>query len=160
MALWKEYRQKEHLPVETDQLESPDEASAPLRAVKESPQKTEFVIAPGLTVEGKIQGTGHVRIAGQFKGDIHVDGDLTLESGCHVTGDLQAKSIRVGGEVQGNIHASSRVELLQSGTLIGDLKAGALAVTAGSRMRGLVEFGWDEREPTQLSTSDDGETAG
>lgn len=160
MALWKEYRQKEDLSVETDQVESRDEAAAPLGAVKESPQKTEFVIAAGLTVEGKIQGIGHVRIAGQFKGDIQVDGDLTLESGSHVTGDLRAKSIRVGGDVQGNIHASSRVELLQSGALIGDLKAGALAVTAGSRMRGAVEFGWEEREPKQLSPNENGETAG
>ena len=29
--------------------------------------------------------------------------------------------------------------------LIGDLKAGSLVVAAGSRMRGQVEFGWDEK---------------
>lgn len=29
--------------------------------------------------------------------------------------------------------------------IAGDVKAGSLTVAAGSRMRGQVEFGWDER---------------
>ena len=29
--------------------------------------------------------------------------------------------------------------------LTGDLKAGSLTVSAGSRMRGKVEFGWDDK---------------
>jgi len=29
--------------------------------------------------------------------------------------------------------------------LIGDLKAGSLTVAAGSRMRGQVEFGWEDK---------------
>ena len=39
----------------------------------------ESVIATGLTFEGKIEGSGHVRISGRFKGDVHVDGTLTVE---------------------------------------------------------------------------------
>jgi hypothetical protein len=38
------------------------------------------------------------------------------------------------------------VEFKETGTLIGDLKAGSLAVAAGSKMRGKVEFGWKEGE--------------
>lgn len=109
-------------------------------------QKTESVIAAGLTIEGKIQGSGNVRIAARFQGDVQVEGDLTIEPGAHISGQLRAENILVGGEVDGNIHANSRVEFLKSGTLNGDLKAGSLAVAAGSRMRGKVEFGWDERE--------------
>jgi len=30
----------------------------------------------------------------------------------------------------------------------GDLKAGTLTVASGSRMRGRVEFGWDEKAST------------
>jgi hypothetical protein len=32
----------------------------------------ESIIAAGLTIEGKIEGTGHVRIAGDFKGDVFI----------------------------------------------------------------------------------------
>jgi cytoskeletal protein CcmA (bactofilin family) len=46
-----------------------------------------------------------------------------------------------------NIDAASRVELLDTGVLNGDLKAGSFIVAAGSRMRGQVEFGWEEKTP-------------
>ena len=117
-------------------------SAQPIRAdvpVKES------VIAAGLTIEGKIEGAGHVRIAGSFKGDVHVQGNLTIDAGAQLTGGVKADTVIVGGELQGNIDAASRVELLQTGVLNGDLKAGSLIVAAGSRMRGRAEFGWDEK---------------
>ena len=82
---------------------------------------------------------------GSFKGDINVQGNLTIESGAHLTGGVRAQTVIIGGELEGNIDAASRVELLQSGVLNGDLKAGSLTVAAGSRMRGRAEFGWDEK---------------
>ena len=63
---------------------------------EERSQKTESLIAASLTIEGKIHGTGHVRIAGSFKGEIHVQGDLTIEPGGHITGELRGDTIRVG----------------------------------------------------------------
>lgn len=105
----------------------------------------ESVIAAGLTIEGKIEGAGHVRIAGDFKGDVNVQGNLTIEPGAHLTGGVKADTVVVGGQLDGNIDATSRVELLQTGVFNGELKAGSLTVAAGSRMRGKAEFGWDEK---------------
>lgn len=118
-------------------------APMPIRAV-DTPAR-ESVIAADLAIEGKIEGAGHVRIAGNFKGDVHVQGNLTIEPGAHLTGGVRANTVVVGGELEGNIDAASRVELLQTGVLNGDLKAGSLTVAAGSRMRGRAEFGWDEK---------------
>ena len=105
----------------------------------------ESIISAGLTIEGKIEGAGHVRIAGEFKGDVNVQGNLTIEPGAHLTGGVKADTVIVGGQLDGNIDAASRVELLQTGVLNGELKAGSLTVAAGSRMRGKAEFGWDEK---------------
>ena len=105
----------------------------------------ESVISAGLVIEGKIEGAGHVRIAGHFKGDVQVQGNVTIEPGAKLTGGVQADTVVIGGELAGNINAAARVELLQTGILIGDLKAGSLIVAAGSRMRGQAEFGWDEK---------------
>jgi cytoskeletal protein CcmA (bactofilin family) len=105
--------------------------------------KTESLIAPDITIEGKIEGAGHVRIAGSFKGDVNVRGDLTIEPGAKVTGSVRAEKVTIAGELVGNIESAVHVELLQSGALTGDLKAGSLSVAAGSRMRGQAEFGWD-----------------
>ena len=152
MALWKDqYGREQNTPdaapekpaVTVANIEparsAPAPRSAPVGEAKES------VLAAGLTIEGKIEGAGHVRIAGNFKGDVHVQGNLTIESGAHLTGGVKADTVVVGGELSGNIDAASRVELLQTGVLNGDLKAGSLIVAAGSRMRGRAEFGWDEK---------------
>jgi cytoskeletal protein CcmA (bactofilin family) len=104
----------------------------------------ESLIAADITIEGKIEGGGSVRIAGRFNGDVNVQGDLTIEAGAKLTGSVRADNITMAGELEGNVVEASRVELLQTAVMIGDLKAGSLTVTAGARMRGQAEFGWDD----------------
>jgi cytoskeletal protein CcmA (bactofilin family) len=108
------------------------------REVKES------IIASELTITGKIVGSGHVRIAGRFEGDVHIEGNLTIDQGAKLTGGIRAESVAVAGEIEGNIEGAATVELLSTGVINGDLKAGTLTVAAGSKMRGRAEFGWGE----------------
>ena len=118
-------------------------AAAPVRASGRE-ARSESLIAPDIAIEGKIEGAGHVRIAGKFKGDIDVKGDLTIEPGAKVTGSVRADKVNIAGELVGNIEAASHVELVRTGALTGDMKAASLTVAAGSRMRGQADFGWDE----------------
>lgn len=111
---------------------------------RERPEMKESVIAADLTIEGKIVGSGHVRLAGRFKGDVQVDGNLTIDHGATLDGQVRAQTVIVGGELKGNIENAKRVELQEGGIITGDVKAGSLTVAAGSRMRGQVEFGWEE----------------
>src|SRR5690606_23480040 len=153
MALWKDQYGREQgtqdsatekaPPAAPVNIESARSSAAP--AATRAAESKESLLAAGLTIEGKIEGAGHVRIAGNFKGDVHVQGNLTIEAGAKVTGGVRANTVVIGGELEGNIDAASRVELLQTGVLNGDLKAGSLTVAAGSRMRGRAEFGWDEK---------------
>ena len=123
---------------------SPEPARRPVVKEAHRLDMKESVIASDLTIEGKIIGSGHVRIAGRFKGDVQVDGNVTLDTGAHLEGLVRASVVVVGGELIGNIDNAKRVELLETGVISGDVKAGSLTVAAGSRMRGQVEFGWDE----------------
>jgi cytoskeletal protein CcmA (bactofilin family) len=111
---------------------------------------SESILSAGLTIEGKIEGNGNIRVAGRFKGNVNVKGELMIEPGASIDGEVKADTVLVGGEVRGQIVAGSRVEFKESGTLIGDLKAGSLTVAAGSKMRGKVEFGWKEGEIEHL----------
>jgi cytoskeletal protein CcmA (bactofilin family) len=106
----------------------------------------ESVIASDLTIEGKIEGGGSVRIAGKFKGDVNVQGDLTIEAGAKLTGSVRADKVTIAGELEGNVLGATRIDLLQTGTVIGDLKARSLAVAAGATMRGKAEFGGEDGE--------------
>ncbi len=116
----------------------------PTKAPKERSEMKESIIASGLSIEGKIIGAGHVRVAGKFKGDVQVEGNLHIDSGARVEGQVRASEVIVSGELQGNIESAKRVELQQGGTITGDVKAGSLTVAPGSRMRGAVDFGFDD----------------
>src|SRR6476661_514967 len=142
---------------DTDSFSTPAPSYEPVVRPR-STERKETVIAAGLTIDGKIEGAGHVRMAGRFKGDVNVDGDLTIEPGAKITGSVRASTVTVGGELDGNIDAASRVELLATGVLNGDLKAGSLTVASGSRMRGNVSFGWDEATapPARLKVESNG----
>ena len=122
-------------------------------AVTTAMKNSESILAAGLTIEGKIECSGNIRVAGRFQGNVKVTGELTVEPGASINGEVAADTVLVGGEIQGHIVATSRVEFKESGVLIGDLKAGSLTVAAGSKMRGKVEFGWKEGE-VQASNND------
>lgn len=113
-------------------------------APKERIDMKESLIAAGLSIEGKINGNGHVRVAGKFKGDIQVEGNLHIDAGAKVEGQVKASEVIVSGELQGNIESAKRVELQQGGVINGDVKAGSLTVASGARMRGSVDFGFDD----------------
>ncbi|MBV8144836.1 MAG: polymer-forming cytoskeletal protein [Gammaproteobacteria bacterium] len=174
MALWKDSptgsspaatnppgtAQAPHHPRETERTnvapltpEPPRRAApAPAPAPAARQQHAESHIAADLTIEGKIVGSGHIRIAGRFKGDVQVDGNVSLEAGARLEGHVKASVVSVGGELIGNIENAKRVELLETGVINGDVKAGQLTVAAGSRMRGQVEFGY-EGEPRAKTDS-------
>jgi len=160
MAIWKETtspkKETPTMPPEPAlkrELEPPREVTFGQDAIRRAPMREtrESVIASDITIEGKIDGAGHVRLAGRFKGDVNIQGDLTIDTGAKLTGSVRANSVIIGGEVEGNIDSAARVELLESGVLNGDLKAGTLTVAAGSRMRGRAEFGWNEEHPVKAS---------
>jgi cytoskeletal protein CcmA (bactofilin family) len=111
------------------------------------------VIAANLSIEGKIEGTGNVRIAGRFKGDVRIDGNFNIDPGAHLVGQVAAGIVVVGGELQGNIESARRVDVLEGGVIVGDVKAGSITVAAGSRMRGHVEFGWEDEKGLKVAAT-------
>jgi cytoskeletal protein CcmA (bactofilin family) len=158
MALWKEQstpaKDTATAPVDTPLRKDLEVFAEPVASYAPRPAAAagvpagvkESLIAEELTIEGKIEGAGHVRIAGRFKGDVHVQGNLTIEKGATVTGAVRANHVTIAGTLEGNIDSAARVELLQTGVLTGDLSADSLTVAAGSRMRGKVEFGWEGKQ--------------
>jgi cytoskeletal protein CcmA (bactofilin family) len=162
MAIWKEQTsgKKDSSPLSlTPDPEVQPQTSADLPPANEpvrrnpspsvAPERknAESVISAGLSIEGTITGNGDVRIAGQFKGDVNVQGSLTIETGAKLVGGVRASNVVIDGELEGNIEGATRVELRSTGVLNGNLNTGSLTVAAGSRMRGQVEFGWSKEGP-------------
>src|SRR6185437_4708501 len=115
MALWKEPVKSPATaaPETTEQTrhdipENNPETAAPVQPAQPAPRpalaavaakpKAASLIAPDI----KIEGAGHVRIAGNFKGDVSVRGDLTIEPGAKVSGSVRTEKVTIGGELGGN----------------------------------------------------------
>ena len=113
--------------------------------------RSESLIAADIMIEGKIEGAGSVRIAGKFKGDVNVQGDLTIESGAKLVGSVRAEKVIVAGELEGNVESAAQINVLASGAVIGDVKAGSVTIASGARMRGAVNFGWDDSKPVKAA---------
>jgi cytoskeletal protein CcmA (bactofilin family) len=169
MALWKETAQNEQRTMPNEQKAMPNEqrampsepsekaepAPAPVNPVSSrreslSRDRHESVLGSGVSIEGKMEGNGDVRIAGKFKGDIHIKGNLNIQKGAHLTVKINAEAVIIEGEVEGTVVASGQVTLSESAQVVGDLKAKTLTVSAGSRMRGNVEFGWNDSEAAKF----------
>lgn len=156
MALWKEQpnvKKTDTVPpsledtsLKTEPLAVPSDHSShiePVRSPKRS-EAAESVIGADLTIEGSIAGSGNVRLAGRFTGDVTVDGMVTIEAGAKLAGGVRATTVVIAGELEGNVVEAGRVDVLASGVLMGDLKAEMLTLAAGSRVRGHVECGWSD----------------
>ncbi|MSP40732.1 MAG: polymer-forming cytoskeletal protein [Deltaproteobacteria bacterium] len=154
MALWNQATQDsdEKSPPTPILAPAPTPVVAPMAPVKESAvkERRESVFGAGVTIEGKIEGDGDIRIAGKFDGDLQIKGDVIIEKGAKVNAKVSAANLTVGGELNGNVTAAAQVKLLESAQLTGDLKAATLTVAAGSRMRGHVEFGWSASEAAKF----------
>jgi cytoskeletal protein CcmA (bactofilin family) len=167
MSIWKDSTAPRQIPAPAPQLTEParfdapskpelvpSPAAAPVARADPGLPRKESLIAADITIEGKIEGDGSVRIAGRFKGDAKVQGDLTIETGAKLTGSVRADKVTIAGELEGNVEVASHIELLPTGVVIGDLKAGLLTVAAGARMRGQAEFGWgDGKDSKPASTA-------
>jgi cytoskeletal protein CcmA (bactofilin family) len=164
MALWKETAQNEprtmpneqRMAAQSEPSEKVEAVPAPVPPVaprRESMPRDrhESVLGSGVSIEGKMEGDGDVRIAGKFKGDIHIKGNLNIQKGAHLTAKLNAEAVIIEGEVEGTVVASGQVTLSESAQVVGDLKAKTLTVSAGSRMRGNVEFGWSDSEAAKFA---------
>jgi cytoskeletal protein CcmA (bactofilin family) len=164
MALWKETTQNEQkaMPseqkaaVQTEPTEKVEPAPAPVTPVAPRREvlprdRHESVLGSGVSIEGKLEGDGDVRIAGKFKGDIHIKGNLNIQKGAYLTAKVNAEAVTIEGEIDGTVAASGQVTLSESGQVVGDLKAKTLTVAAGSRMRGNVEFGWNDADAVKFA---------
>lgn len=85
-----------------------------------SPETT--AIAKGTKLVGDIETSGNLKIGGSVKGNVIVNGTLSLNG--QIIGDIKTKSVEIAGSVvKGNIVASDHVRVDKETTIIGNVTA-------------------------------------
>src|SRR6201993_1375036 len=91
-------------------------------------------ISKGMTIVGKIAGSGTVKIFGRVQGELHAS-TVLISDGAEVEGDVVAEDLTVGGSVKGTIRAN-RVKLVSTASVEGDIFHRSLAIEENARFDG------------------------
>lgn len=98
------------------------------------------VLGPGLIWEGKISGSGGVRIEGTFEGQIGLRGMLVIgESGRVTCENIRAATVIVAGAVKGNI-TTQKLEIRATGRVWGDVITTSFVTEDGAFLRGQIRM--------------------
>jgi cytoskeletal protein CcmA (bactofilin family) len=105
-----------------------------------SVERITSVLGNGIIWNGKIHGSGGVRIEGTFEGEIAIKGMLVVgETGRVNCADLRANTVIVAGNIKGNITAE-KLEIRATGRVWGDVTVVAFASEEGAFLRGQVKM--------------------
>jgi cytoskeletal protein CcmA (bactofilin family) len=91
-------------------------------------------ISSGMTVIGKVNCDGTIKIFGRIEGELH-GSTVVIADGAQMEGDIVAEDLTVGGRVKGTIHAK-RVKLIGSADVDGDIYHRALSIEENARFEG------------------------
>ncbi len=94
------------------------------------------IISSGTSIEGIIKVMESIRIDGQLKGELIVDGDIYIGKKGRLEANIQGDNVMIAGEVEGNIKASGKLEIVETGKLIGDISISNLIIHDGATFQG------------------------
>lgn len=99
------------------------------------------ILGTSATFKGEFAFEGDARILGQVEGTIASKGEVRIDQGGHVKGNIHAAVISVDGKVEGDLTATDRLELLANADVRGDILTKSLVVVQGAAFVGHVSVG-------------------
>jgi cytoskeletal protein CcmA (bactofilin family) len=100
------------------------------------------IIGKGTLIEADLLSGGEsVRIDGEYRGNIDIDGSLVVGDTGIISGDVYAKYIIVAGHINGNIKCETTLHFASSAKVNGDIETNALIVDEGSQINGRYSVG-------------------
>jgi len=94
------------------------------------------LITRNMKIDGEVNGKENLKIEGNLKGIINLNGDLHIESTGVVEADIEANNIIIQGKVTGNVTARQHLEIQTSGVMNGDISARSIDIKEGSSFEG------------------------
>ena len=111
----------------------------------------ESVLGRGARVRGRVNGDGSLRVEGQIEGEIAVSGDLTIEEGGSVKGDVEAHGVTILGELTGDVSAHGPVAIRASAKVSGNMGGAEVSLEEGASFTGRIDADF-ELPPELLET--------
>src|SRR5262245_25592429 len=97
----------------------------------------------GARVRGRIAGDGDLHVEGQVEGDVSVSGELTIEEGGSITGDVDAGTVVLSGALKGDVAARGPVAVRATAQVEGNLAGAEVSLDEGASFHGRIEAEFD-----------------
>jgi cytoskeletal protein CcmA (bactofilin family) len=111
------------------------------------------VIARPSKIEGRISGSGEIVVNGLVNGTIEATGTVRVAGQGRVEATVHGKIVSVAGTVTGDITADERIELETSARVEGNITAPRILIKDGANFRGQVNMKDPERRPSVRTSS-------
>jgi cytoskeletal protein CcmA (bactofilin family) len=105
------------------------------------PATFDTVLGAGCKVNGDVTIRGGARVLGEIDGALSVTGDVEIELGGAVRGDLTAERARIAGRIEGDVHVRDALELRTGAHLRGDVYARSFRIQDGAIFQGNCHMG-------------------
>jgi cytoskeletal protein CcmA (bactofilin family) len=112
------------------------------------------VLGRGTRVRGRIQGDGDLRVEGAVEGDVSVSGELLIEDGAEVRGNVDASAVTISGGLTGDVSSRSSIVVHASAKVAGNLGGPEVSLEEGAEFSGRIEA--DFELPAELLGSSSG----
>jgi cytoskeletal protein CcmA (bactofilin family) len=104
---------------------------------------TESTLGRGTRVRGRVHGDGSLRVEGAIEGPVEVGGDLEIDDGGSIAGDVEAASVVIGGELTGDASARGSITIRSTARVSGNMGGAEVILEEGAAFAGRIEAEFD-----------------
>jgi len=105
---------------------------------RDTPERVTSVLGEGISWQGKISGTGGIRIEGAFDGDIEMRGLVVIAERGRVSCEhIQAETVIIAGSLKGDITAR-KVQIVSTGRVWGSVVTTSFSTDEGAFLKGQI----------------------
>ena len=112
-------------------------------ATRSESEASESLVGRGTRVRGRVHGEGSLRVEGVVEGDVQVTGDLEIDEGGAVTGDLDVGALVVAGQLTGDVAARGPITIRATARVDGNMGGAEVILEEGAAFAGRIEAEFD-----------------
>jgi cytoskeletal protein CcmA (bactofilin family) len=115
----------------------------PAAARSSATEASPSTLGRGARVRGRVGGEGDLHVEGQIEGDVAITGDLFIEEGGSIRGDVGARAVVIGGAFTGDVDARGAVSIRSTASVEGNLGGAEVSLEEGASFRGRIDAEFD-----------------